>query len=190
MRFILRILVGKNYYYLKTLKLDRTELLELLTFAEAQDHKSQFKKYTSIAGKRDGNEIMAAYVPLKELAVVKRLSSLFVLESYPLMLRHLPNVAVDKHIDDQNKRNSVVFFPIAPIIDFSPTLFWDLAADEEPCEVVSYPNMCPCLINTQKIHSVYNQSLQTRYSLQICFDENFSVVKKLAENGELFRGKT
>lgn len=108
------------------------------------------------------------------------------LKCFPMIVLHKPNSQVIKHIDDPYERNTVIITPVHPKDDYSPTHFWN----NDETEIVATCNFKQgqsMLFNTQKMHSLNNDSDEYRYNLQICFDEDFETVLKLYQENKLFQ---
>lgn len=124
---------------------------------------------------------------LKEIPEINSFMKKCSLKCYPLIMLHKPNSLVIKHIDDlKNKRNTVIITPLSDNSRYLPTYFWNNKEDIDPVETCNFSKNVSVLFNTQKIHSLINDSSEYRINLQICFNEDFETVLKLYQNGGLF----
>jgi hypothetical protein len=132
----------------------------------------------------DGNNYYCAN-DLKEISEIKSFIKKCSLQCFPVIMLHKPNSSVIKHIDDPNKRNTVIITPLSPILNFSPTYFWNNKEDTEPLVTCNFSKNVSVLFNTQKIHSLINNSNEYRIGLQMCFHESFETILNLYQNGKL-----
>lgn len=115
-----------------------------------------------------------------------------VLANYPIIMMHFPGIHVPMHRDDPNRRNCVISIPIQPVKGYSPTHFYKLKSEQshainrQPIASAEFINGYPCLLNTQELHGLTNQSSQKRYNFQICFHESWEVVYNLVLENKLF----
>lgn len=122
---------------------------------------------------------------LKEISEIKSFKKKCSLECFPVIMVHKPNSSVIKHVDDPNKRNTVIITPLSSILNFSPTYFWNNKEDTDPVVTCNFSKNMSVLFNTQKMHSLINDSDEYRISLQICFNEDFETILNLYQNGKL-----
>lgn len=150
--------------------------------------KSKLEKFVAYESdnEKDGNNYYYAK-DLKEIPEIKSFIKCCSLESFPMIVLHNPNTEVIKHIDDPNKRNTVIITPIHPTSGYTSTYFWNSRTDTEPIVACDFKKGSSVLFNTQKIHSLVNNTNEYRCNLQICFDEDFETVLNLYQNNLLFK---
>ncbi len=152
----------------------------------AHERENEFVQYSGHnTGKPDGNYYFIRG-PLRELEGVQRWIQSCVLDCYPLIMRHFPNIEVPKHIDNPNGRNCIIISPLTPTNNYVPTNFYANALDNTPEAVINFEDRMPVLLNTQKIHGLKNNN-HLRINFQICFTEKYEIVKNLLETGQLFK---
>lgn len=123
---------------------------------------------------------------LKEIPEINSFMKKCSLQCYPLIMLHKPNSSVIKHTDSlKNKRNTVIITPLSPNSTYSPTYFWTNKEDTVPLVICNFSKNESVLFNTQKIHSLINDSNEYRIGLQICFNEPFETILNLYQNGKL-----
>lgn len=137
-------------------------------------------------GHDDGNNYYYAK-DLKEIPEIKSFIKNCHLDCYPMIVLHKPKSEVIKHIDDANKRNTVIITPIHPDVGYASTYFWNSKTDTDSVAICDFTKGCPVLFNTQKIHSLINSTNEYRFNLQLCFNEDFEKVLKLYHNNMLFK---
>jgi len=170
------------YFYNIEKQLFSSELLnELESFVLSK--LDSFLSYQLGNGKTDGNN----YYYADDLIAIPEIKSFIKnchLECFPMIVVHKPNVEVTKHVDSPNKRNTVIITPIHPAVGYSSTKFWQ----DDKCVAVCEFNIGSAIFfNTQKTHSLTNNSNEYRFNLQLCFDEDFETVLKLYHNNMLFK---
>ena len=170
------------YFYNIEKQLFSSELLnELESFVLSK--LDSFLSYQLGDGKTDGNN----YYYADDLIAIPEIKSFIKnchLECFPMIVVHKPNVEVTKHVDSPNKRNTVIITPIHPAVGYSSTKFWQ----DDKCVAVCEFNIGSAIFfNTQKTHSLTNNSNEYRFNLQLCFDEDFETVLKLYHNNMLFK---
>ena len=170
------------YFYNIEKQLFSSELLnELESFVLSK--LDFFLSYQLGDGKTDGNNYYYAE-DLKAIPEIKSFIKNCHLECFPMIVVHKPNVEVTKHVDSPNKRNTVIITPIHPAVGYSSTKFWQ----DDKCVAVCEFNIGSAIFfNTQKTHSLTNNSNEYRFNLQLCFDEDFETVLKLYHNNMLFK---
>jgi hypothetical protein len=170
------------YFYNIEKQLFSSELLnELESFVLSK--LDSFLSYQLGDGKTDGNNYYYAE-DLKKIPEIKSLIKNCHLDCFPMIVLHKPNGKVIKHVDDPNKRNTVIITPIHPAVGYSSTKFWQ---DENCVAVCEFNIGSSTFFNTQKTHSLTNNSNEYRFNLQRCFDEDFETVLKLYHNNMLFK---
>jgi len=160
---------------------EKDDLIELALL-----HNAHFKPYVSALGIADENQTWRS-TALYERSFVKRLKNNCNLSCIPVLLRHQPGAEVFKHVDDPNRRNSVLSIPLTPKIDYPPTYFFRSHIDIDPIAVAEFPNLNACLLNTQKVHSLINNSNGLRINFQLAFNEPFEQVREMIMNNTLFK---
>ena len=157
-----------------------TKLVEI-----AESNINSFESYVSkVYNEPDGIEYLnnnkIAYYP--EIAKLKKICRL---DFSPVLIMQKPNTVIRPHVDDGNKRSSLLITPLMPRINYVPTLFWDRNTKTHvaTCE---FPNFNTALINTKELHGLTNINVH-RINLQFCFNESFETVANLYETGELFK---
>lgn len=145
-----------------------------------------FVEYQGDDGEIDGNNYYYSK-DLKEIHEIKSFIKNCSLECFPMIVLHKPNSKVIKHKDDPYKRNTVIITPIHPDTEYASTHFWNDFQDVNPAATCNFTKGISTLFNTQKIHSLTNNTNEYRFNLQICFDENFDTVLKLYQLGMLFK---
>lgn len=171
------------FYQLDTPILTQEEKHDLIELASL--HNNDFKSYVSANGVVDGNQIWRD-VDLYEKAFIKRLVENCSLPCVPVLVRHQPGAKVLKHIDDPNKRNTVLSMPLTPKEEYSPTYFFSNQQDSRPVAIARFTNLNACLLNTQQVHGLINQSSQIRINLQLMFNDSFDEVHRLIIDKQLF----
>jgi hypothetical protein len=170
------------YFYNIERQLFSSELLnELESFVLSK--LDSFLSYQLGDGKTDGNNYYYAE-DLKAIPEIKSFIKNCHLECFPMIVLHKPNGKVIKHVDDPNKRNTVIITPIHPAAGYASTKFWQ---DENCVAVCEFNIGSSTFFNTQKTHSLTNNSNEYRFNLQLCFDEDFETVLKLYHNNMLFK---
>ena len=122
-----------NYFFdLGVPLLTEDEKQSVIDLAKKNLH--NFVPYKARAdGTVDGNEFLPANFLLGSKEIWKLLKSCKV-RCFPMIIKHVPKVEVIKHIDDANKRNTVISIPLCPK-DYSPTYFWDKIDSQNPDEI-------------------------------------------------------
>ena len=176
--------MDNNYFFdLGTTLLTEEEKKSVINLAEK--NLTNFIPYQSMAdGAVDGNEFLPANFLLSSKEVWKLLKNCKI-QCFPMIIKHAPGTEVLRHIDDPNKRNTVISIPLCPV-DYSPTYFWESISSTEPKATATFPNMNACLLNTQAIHNLVNQSKTVRLNLQLCFKEPFVQIKNKILNKEFW----
>jgi len=170
------------YFYNIEKQLFSSELLnELESFVLSK--LDSFLSYQLGNGKTDGNNYYYAE-DLKAIPEIKSFIKNCHLECFPMIVLHKPNGKVIKHVDDPNKRNTVIITPIHPAVGYASTKFWQ---DENCVAVCEFNIGSSTFFNTQQTHSLTNNSNEYRFNLQLCFDEDFETVLKLYHNNMLFK---
>ena len=170
------------YFYNIERQLFSSELLnELESFVLSK--LDSFLSYQLGNGKTDGNNYYYAE-DLKAIPEIKSFIKNCHLDCFPMIVVHKPNVEVTKHVDSPNKRNTVIITPIHPAVGYSSTKFWQ---DDKCVAVCEFNIGSSTFFNTQKTHSLTNNSNKYRFNLQLCFDEDFETVLKLYHNNMLFK---
>lgn len=136
-------------------------------------------------GKPDGNYIFVRGF-LRETDFVQRMVQACTINCYPLIMKHYPGTPVPIHVDNPNGRNCVIITPLIPKADYVPTLFWDSFDATEPVDTADFSKGDSILINTQRLHSL-NNNTNLRMNFQICFEKPFREVRDLLVEGKLFR---
>ena len=162
------------------------ETMQLLT-EWASVNAAKFVAYKGQgSGLPDGNNYLAD--GMKHVPGVQTLMRRFTLMSWPIIMMHRPRTAVHRHVDDKNRRNSVIIQPLYPVgKGYSGTYFWDSMEAEEPIGFADFSDGLPKIVDTQVHHSLINDSDEPRFNFQICFDEPFEVVKQLYLEGKLLK---
>jgi hypothetical protein len=135
---------------------------------------------------KDGNNYYYAK-DLKEISEIKSFIKNCHLDCFPMIVLHKPNSEVIKHIDDANKRNTLIITPIHPDAGYTSTYFWNSKTDTDPVAICDFAKGCPVLFNTQKMHSLVNNTNEHRFNLQLCFNEDFETVLNLHRHNMLFK---
>jgi hypothetical protein len=173
-----------NYFYqLEIPILLDTEKDELISLALANDN--DFKSYIPVKGVPDGNQVWRGNA-LYEKHFIKRLVDNCNLPCMPLFVRHQPGVKVFKHVDEPNKRNTVLSFPLTPKVNYPPTYFFVSREETTPIAIARFPLLNACLLNTQEVHALVNTSEEVRINFQICFNDSFEVVREMIIKKTLF----
>lgn len=171
------------FYNLKTQLLTTTEKAQVIDVAVK--HRDEFISYVSKNGTTDGNQLWRGD-DLYNLPCVSKLVSSCALVCVPVIIRHAPNSVVIKHVDDPNKRNTVLSIPLSPTVGYAPTGFFKKMEDTVPASISRFENMDACLLNTQEIHGLINRSSEDRLNLQLMFNDSFYTVVQLIVSGQLF----
>lgn len=148
----------------------------------SQQHHDDFVGYVTRAGQvKDGNNFIAG-ARLDQDADIRSLRKSIRLTCYPLLMMHAPGTKVLRHVDDANRRNSVIITPLLPVTDFAPTHFYQ---DDRLVATCDFKGHNSCLINTQIYHDLENNS-EIRLNFQLSFDEPFERVLELLVEDRLF----
>lgn len=159
---------------------------ENLLAQKAMENPDEFFAYKGqLTGKEDGNYIFVRGF-LRELASVQQLMKNCTVECYPLIMRHFPNTSVPIHVDNPNGRNCVIISPLVPKENYVSTYFWENVNSTAPSAIADFSDRMPILVNTQQLHSLTNNS-NLRMNFQLCFTDDFSVIKKLIIEDRLFK---
>jgi len=170
------------YFYNIEKQLFSSELLnELESFVLSK--LDSFVEYRGGDGETDGNNYYYSK-ELKEIPEIKSFIKNCYLDCFPMIVLHKPNGKVIKHVDDPNKRNTVIITPIHPAVGYPSTKFWQ---DDNCVAVCEFNKGSSIFFNTQKTHSLTNNSSEYRFNLQLCFNEDFETVLKLYNNNMLFK---
>jgi hypothetical protein len=153
----------------------------------ANDHDLTFVDNVSRQGNKDGNQLFPELTNTSN-DLLQSIKSRVTLNCRLGMVRQLPNITVSKHTDGSPFRRTVLSIPLLPGTDYTPTYFWETTTSNEPCTQALYIDMNPCLLNTQKVHSVINDN-NIRVNLQLCFAEDIAVVREMVINNTLFKQK-
>ena len=155
----------------------------ILTLAEK--NKKHFIHYRmQSTGLPDGNAYLTLRAPFT-IPGIEKIKSSCSLELLPLVMMHVPNVVVDKHIDDPNKRNCLLITPLSPKENYVPVHFWE-EDGLEPAATCEFEKFNSAIINTQVLHELTNGN-EYRFNLQFCFNESFDEVIDLYQKGILFK---
>ena len=134
----------------------------------------------------DGNYNFSSMSILKNnIPAIDKLERRFKIRSRLALLCHLPRTEVIKHVDSSFSRNTVLMIPINPLDNYPPGYFWNTLEDTDPISICDFANNSAVLFNTQKIHSVINDSDEYRLNLQFSFYEDIETVYKLYSSNEL-----
>jgi hypothetical protein len=175
----------EEFFYKLNYKL-LDDVTETALIQIAEEKKDEFIQYAGHnTGRPDGNYYFIRG-PLRELAGVQKWVRSCVIDCYPLIMRHYPNIEVPKHVDNPNGRNCIIISPITPIDDYVPTHFYSNIDDREPAATIDFKDRMPVLLNTQQVHGLQNNN-NLRINFQLCFTEKYEVVKDLLETGQLFK---
>jgi hypothetical protein len=160
----------------------------------ALDNLDKFVSYKGQrTGKFDNNNYYYGPLINDELEIQKLVTSC-TLKCFPIMMVHYPHVKVIRHIDNPNKRNTVIAMPLFPEDSYSPTWFWQPKGpfeqweeeELEPVATVEFTENIPVLLNTQEVHSLENPTDSFRVQLQLCFENSFSDVYEKLRTNTLF----
>jgi hypothetical protein len=117
---------------------------------------------------------------------VKKLIHSCSLKIQLMIIYHVPHKELGRHQDSpKNKRNTVLSIPLFPLDIYPHTLFWETFSSATPIAVAKFNKTNPCLLNTQKLHSI-EKSDRDRFNFQLCFDEKFEHVLELIQDNKLF----
>lgn len=133
----------------------------------------------------DGNYFFGSANILNNVTSINELLNKFKIRTNVSLICQLPRTEVIKHKDNSLSRNTVLIIPINPLDNYPPSYFWNLLDDTTPIEICSFENNSAVLFNTQKIHSVVNNSNEYRLNLQFSFYENIETIYKLYSSGQL-----
>jgi hypothetical protein len=158
---------------------------------------SNLDKFVSYKGQRTGKSDNNNYYfgsLLTSEPEIQKLVCSCTLKCFPIIMLHYPNVKVIRHVDNPNKRNTVLVVPLFPKGSYSPTWFWqpkgpfDQWEEEElePVATVEFTDNIPVLLNTQKPHSLENTTDSYRVQLQLCFEDSFADVYEKLRTHTLF----
>lgn len=178
------------FYQFETELLNRTGRDSLIAFANK--HQNTFEEYQTLGKDQTDNNNFLRPKLMPTLRAdtdptVSELMNSISLPHYPMLVMHRPGDTVPRHIDDQNYRNTVLSIPLAPQNDYPPTYYWESLYATTPIAVVQFINSNPCILNTQRIHSLKNTADVHRYNFQICFNVPINVVMQQITNGTFFK---
>lgn len=132
----------------------------------------------------DGNYIM--FFPPDANTIVNDLINKSLFTVYTLIVKHPPGQRVTKHVDGTDfNRATVLTIPLTEGIHTS-TFFWESYDDTQPVVELSYENSLPVILNTTKIHSLENNTENTRLSFQLSFSQSFQEIVLHLKNKTLF----
>lgn len=175
----------EEFFYKLNHKLLDTETEKILVQV-AEEKQTEFVQYAGHnTGKPDGNYYFIRG-PLRELEGVQKWVKSCVLDCYPLIMRHYPNIEVPRHVDNPNGRNCIIISPLLPAEDYVPTNFYKTLDDETPAATIDFKDRMPVLLNTQQVHGLQNND-KLRINFQLCFTEKYEVVKELIKTDQLFK---
>jgi hypothetical protein len=160
-------------------------------------------KFVSYKGQKTGIEDNNNYYfgpLLSQEPEIQRLVGSCTLECFPIIMLHRPNIKVIRHVDNPNRRNTVLSIPLFPKGSYSPTWFWkpkesfekwSLFEKLEEIELelvatVDFTDNMPVLLNTQKVHSLDNLTESFRVQIQLCFGDSFEAVYEKLRTNTLF----
>ena len=187
------------YFY----KLQSTLISEELGDKVVKIALDNLDKFVSYKGQKTGKEDNNNYYfgpLLSQEPEIQRLVDSCTLECFPIIMLHRPNITVIKHVDNPNRRNTVLSIPLFPKGGYSPTWFWK---PKEPFEkwslfekleeielelvaTVEFTDNMPVLLNTQKVHSLDNLTDSFRVQIQLCFSDSFEAVYEKLRTNTLF----
>jgi hypothetical protein len=159
---------------------EKYEIIEV-----SKKNEDLFIRYKSIQGVLDGNELWKGE-ELSSLPCVNKYLKACTIECFPMFVRHSPGAIVIKHVDEPNKRDCVIAVPLLPKSGYAPTAYFNSREEAEPVAIARFPNLTPCLLNTQQVHGLINRSNETRLNFQFAFNKSFDHVKNLIEENKLF----
>lgn len=174
-----------DYFYKLDFKLldeeTETSLIQI-----AKDRAEEFFQYAGHNTKKPDGNYYFIRGPLRELMGIQKWVRSCVIDCYPLIMRHFPNIEVPRHIDNPNGRNCIIISPLLPTDDYVPTHFYESIDSEVPAATIDFRDRMPVLLDTQKVHGLKNND-NLRMNFQLCFTESYSTVKSLLEEGKLFK---
>jgi hypothetical protein len=153
----------------------------------AKDRLAEFRGYKSIyTNELDGNNFYRND-ELNNIDEIKAILERCSVQCFPLIMLHKPHTKVIRHRDDPNRRNCVIITPISPINNYTPTYFWENKDDTKPIAICNFEKGLSVLVNTQRLHSLVNDTDQYRINLQLCFDADFETILQLYQTDSLFK---
>ena len=144
-----------------------------------------YKNGNNSTGVYDGNYIMM--FPSTANAVVDSLVNNSLFSTSTLIIKHPPGQSVVRHVDGVDfNRDTVLNVPLT-LGKHASTFFWESDNDELPIAELSYENMLPVVLNTTKIHSLENNTENTRLTFQFEFSQPFQEIVFHLKNKTLFK---
>ena len=144
-----------------------------------------YKNGNNSTGVYDGNYIMM--FPSTANAVVNAFINNSLFSTSTLIIKHPPGQRVVRHVDGIDfNRDTVLNIPLT-LGKHVSTFFWESDNDEFPIAELSYENMLPVVLNTTKIHSLENNTENTRLTFQFEFSQPFQEIVFHLKNKTLFK---
>ncbi len=102
-----------------------------------------------------------------------------------VLLKHLPNTQITRHVDGGWYRKSVLATPLLPYDNYPSTFFYDNEYDEAKA-TIDFSDRNSVLFNTNKYHDLKTNNF-VRLNFQMVFSEPFEVVHNLLLEDKLFK---
>jgi hypothetical protein len=144
-----------------------------------------YKNGNNSTGVYDGNYIMM--FPPTANADINVLVNNSLFSAITLMIKHPPGQSVVKHVDGVDfNRATVLNIPLT-LGKHTNTVFWESYNDNLPIAELSYETSLPVVLNTTKIHSLENNTENTRLTFQFEFSQPFQEIVFHLKNKTLFK---
>jgi hypothetical protein len=103
------------------------------------------------------------------------------------LFKHSPGQIVNRHVDGlQWSRNTVISIPLT-LGKHADTYFWESFNSTEPVVVVTYEDTLPVVLNTTKFHSLINNTINDRLTLQFQFSQPIEQIVTRLKDSTLFK---
>lgn len=146
-------------------------------------YREDFVQYKTHSGRvHDGNNFIRGH-HLKNNLKIQDLIDSVLLPCYPVLMMHQPNTEISRHVDDPNKRNSIIITPLLPESGFPPTRFYQNDSLIAEC---NFEKNNSYLVNTQVYHDLKTND-EYRLNFQLSFNESFDKVLDLFLKNQLFK---
>lgn len=175
------------FYNLDYSIITEEEKSSIIEFAKINDEKIKafVPKVGPNTGKPDGNFYWPG-AALNENNVIAKLTESCTKKFIPFILKQLPHTSVYIHRDESPYRSCILVVPLAPVINYAPTLFWEDRDSIAPICSAEFANMNTILMNTSQLHSLNNTSDNLRLNFQLAFSEPYEEIQQLLIENKLF----
>ena len=132
----------------------------------------------------DGNWYLLSE-EVKEFKEVSELIKSCSIRCNVVLLKHLPNTQITRHVDGGWYRRSVLATPLLPYKDYPSTYFYENEYDDA-VTAIDFTDRNSVLFNTNKYHDLKVNDL-VRVNFQMVFSETFENVYNLILEDKLFK---